>query len=319
MGRLLSWRLIGPAVVVGAIWWAGPAEVLAVFAQAKPLPLLLAACLSLPQAAIRASRWYLLLRGVRFDIGFRDSTAMYMMGMTLGAVSPGKLGDFIKVAALHKRGCPLGLAVAYNVLDRLLDVGFILVAGYAGMWYFSNYFASQLHVVNIIAAVAGVAFVLLVANRRVVKRAAVKLVPARYRPQVRAAWEGLAADPAGGRVLWALHLLAWTAASWMLQFFAFWLCSVALDLNVPFLYLSACATLVSLSSFLPITVAGAGTRDAIFVLLLGQLGLTSQQSLALSCLVLAVFLVNCVVFYLVSVVTGRGGERKGVPQHEDAT
>ena len=38
---------------------------------------------------------------------------------------------------------------------------------------------------------------------------------------------------------------------------------------------------------------GAGTRDAAFILLLGQMGIARQESLALSSLILAVFLVNC--------------------------
>ena len=53
---------------------------------------------------------------------------------------------------------------------------------------------------------------------------------------------------------------------------------------------------------LPITVAGAGTRDAVFILLLGQVGIARQQSLAFSSLVLATYLVNCVVFYAISVI-----------------
>jgi uncharacterized membrane protein YbhN (UPF0104 family) len=55
-------------------------------------------------------------------------------------------------------------------------------------------------------------------------------------------------------------------------------------------------------SLLPITVAGVGTRDAAFILLLGQIGIERQESLALSALILAVFLVNCAVLYVISVV-----------------
>ena len=58
---------------------------------------------------------------------------------------------------------------------------------------------------------------------------------------------------------------------------------------------------------MPITVAGVGTRDAILVLLLGRIGISRQGSVALSSLVLAVFVANCVVFYLISAALGGPG------------
>ena len=64
----------------------------------------------------------------------------------------------------------------------------------------------------------------------------------------------------------------------------------------------ACAAMAMVFSLLPITVAGVGTRDAAFILLLGQIGIAREESLALSSLILAVFLVNCGVLYIVSVV-----------------
>jgi hypothetical protein len=74
--------------------------------------------------------------------------------------------------------------------------------------------------------------------------------------------------------------------------------------------LSACVILVSLSSFLPVTVAGAGTRDALFLLLLAPLGVTHPEALALAGLNLILFLGNCVMFYAVSVAAGRLADRK---------
>ena len=80
------------------------------------------------------------------------------------------------------------------------------------------------------------------------------------------------------------------------------------SLDIPFIYLSACATVATVLSLLPITVAGVGTRDAVFILLLGQIGIARQESLALSTLALAVFLINCVIFYIISAVFGGGRE-----------
>ena len=312
---LVSWRWIGPVVVVAAIAWAGPGQVLEVLRNTNPLLVAAAVLLAVPQALLRGGRWWVQLHGFGVKIGVRDATAMYAMGMTLAAVTPGRVGDFAKILSLREKGCPLALAVACNVFDRVLDVFFVLLAGYGAMWYFSQHFASQLRVVNVVAALVGVAGLLIILNRRVIKRVSLRLVPTRYRPAVRDSWRELVTGLVGKGMGRIILLLAWTGCAWMTYYVSIWLCSLALGLQIPFVYLSACAVLVSLSSFLPVTVAGAGTRDAIFVLLLGQLGLTNQQSLALSALVLVAFLANSGVFYVVSVLLG-GRQAKGTVDAE---
>jgi uncharacterized membrane protein YbhN (UPF0104 family) len=77
---------------------------------------------------------------------------------------------------------------------------------------------------------------------------------------------------------------------------------MALEFDVSFVYFSACAVIAMVFSLLPITVAGVGTRDAAFILLLGQIEIARQESLALSSLILAIFLVNCGVLYLISAI-----------------
>ncbi len=131
---------------------------------------------------------------------------------------------------------------------------------------------------------------------------AVKLIPSQYQPAARESWNeivgGFWRNPLGR----LLSLGFWTIVFWCVWFCAMYLCTVALELEVPFIYMGACAAMAMVISLLPITVAGVGTRDAAFILLLGQIGIERQESLALSALILAVFLVNCVVLYVISVV-----------------
>jgi uncharacterized membrane protein YbhN (UPF0104 family) len=145
-----------------------------------------AAILALPMALLKGARWKSLLNGQGIEITFREGTSSYSRAMVMAAVTPGRVGDFVKVFPLLEKGCGLGAAVAYNVIDRLLDVGFVLLTGYAGMWYFYHCFAEQLWFVNL-AVLAGLVFGLAVAlNKRFIKRAVMKLVPARHRTASRA-------------------------------------------------------------------------------------------------------------------------------------
>ncbi len=300
---VFSWRLIGPLAVVAAIVWAGPAKIWAVLSGAR-LPIVAGVMLlAVPLAIIKGIRWRLVLKAYHIDLPLGESTSMYAMGMTMAAVTPGHLGDFVKVFSLMDRGFGIGRSLASNVVDRLLDVAFVLLIGYGGMWYFSQYFSARMRIASLAFAALLVVLVVLAARLHMARKAAMRLVPARFRPTLRESWDQIVAG------LWrhgyrrGALLLALTAGFWMIQFCAAYLCATALGLDVPFVYLSACLAIVTVASFVPITVAGAGTRDAILLLLLGQIGVTGQQSLALASLILATFVSNCVAFYLISLVS----------------
>jgi uncharacterized protein (TIRG00374 family) len=295
-------RLIGPAVVVAAIYWAGPAKVWAVLSRADLKFVVAVIALAIPLAIIKGIRWRILLHNYDIGLTFRDSTSMYAMGMVLSAVTPGRVGDLVKIVLLIKKGFSAAKAIASNILDRLFDMVFVFLAGYGGMWYFSKSFASQLNIVNIIFLIVLVLGVVVAIKRHLIKELALKLVPTQYHSAAIDSWNEIVNSLLRNRTRWILWLPLWTIVFWAVQFFALYLCAKALRIDVSFIYFSACAAVGMVLSLLPITVAGVGTRDATYILLLGQIGIAQQQSLALSTLVLAVFLANCVVFYAVSVI-----------------
>jgi uncharacterized protein (TIRG00374 family) len=300
--KVSLWRLIGPAVVIAAVFWVGPGKVWAALSKAD-FRFVAAACfMAVPLSLIKGIRWKILLGSYDICLSFRDSTGMYAVGMVLSAVTPGRIGDFVKIVLLTKKGCSIGKAIAANIFDRLFDIGFVLLAGYCGMWYFSENFASQLNVINIVFGASLVLLVVFMLKGHLIKKMAIKLVPARYRPVARQSWNEIVGGFLNNRVGRFLGIILWTAVFWLLQFYAIYLCSMSLSVGISFIYLSACAAVAAVLSLLPITVAGLGTRDAVFILLLGQMGIARQQSLALSVLVLVVFLVNCAVFYIISVI-----------------
>lgn len=302
LGKVPLWRLIGPVIVVAAIWWAGPGKVWAVLSNADIRLVGAVIMLSIPMVVIKAIRWRILLRCYGIELSFRDSVSMYATGIVFSAVTPGRVGDMVKIVMLVKRGNSIGKAIACNIIDRLFDVVLVVVAGYVGMWYFSSQFGAHLHIVNIIIVIGVVLLVVFVLKRHLIKKMAIKLIPVQYRPSARESWNEIIGGFWKNRVSRVLLLVLWTIVFWLVWFVAMYLCAMALELDVSFVYFSACAAIAMVLSLLPITVAGVGTRDAAFILLLGQIGIARQESLALSGLILAVFLVNCGLLYLISVI-----------------
>ncbi len=101
-GKLPLWRLIGPVIVIAAIWWAGPAKVWAVLSNADIRLVGAVITLLIPMVVIKAIRWRILLRCYDIELSFRDSVSMYATGIVFSAVTPGRVGDMVKIVMLIK-------------------------------------------------------------------------------------------------------------------------------------------------------------------------------------------------------------------------
>jgi uncharacterized membrane protein YbhN (UPF0104 family) len=77
-----------------------------------------------------------------------------------------------------------------------------------------------------------------------------------------------------------------TAASWAVTYAANYCYSLALGLPVGYLEIAAISAVCSLIASLPISIAGAGTRDATLILILGSYGVGRPEAVALSTLML---------------------------------
>ncbi len=91
-----------------------------------------------------------------------------------------------------------------------------------------------------------------------------------------------------------------TAASLALYFVSAYFCAVAIGISLGFVDIVVGSSVAAVLALLPVTVAGIGTRDAAFAVIFAQRGVDPQHAVALSSLILAWMLVNCVFFLLIS-------------------
>jgi uncharacterized membrane protein YbhN (UPF0104 family) len=81
-----------------------------------------------------------------------------------------------------------------------------------------------------------------------------------------------------------VSVLTFSCLVWQNNFLA-----QALQLSLPFTYLAFCLAAINLIALLPISISGLGTRDAVFILLLGKIGISPERALGLSLLFLVTF------------------------------
>src|SRR5262249_44824085 len=122
-------RLVGPLLLAVVVWRMGDrAAIVRVLGEAEPWPLAIALALTFANLELKVLRWQVLLRarGIHYDS--RRARLAYYASSYVGTLTPGRVGDVLRVQYLRK-----DLAVGYAeglasvVMDRVCDL-YVLAA-----------------------------------------------------------------------------------------------------------------------------------------------------------------------------------------------
>ena len=221
---------------------------------------------NVPYWHVRALRWWLLMRRCGEDPPYRKLHLATMMGVAFAPVTPGQVGEAMKVEMLH-RSSGTGRAAGYgtHLVERVFDLGVLLTFGLLGA-------AS-----GTFPALADLAWLMWLGLAGILAGFAVfckVTLPGRigeFQGKVRGWLAHLPTTLAVG----ALSLLGWTivAFGWQLV-----LRSIGLELSVLHLFgFMAAGTVMLILSFVP---AGVGVWEAGGSLLLMATGVSEVEAQA---------------------------------------
>ncbi|HXH05041.1 MAG TPA: lysylphosphatidylglycerol synthase transmembrane domain-containing protein [Vicinamibacterales bacterium] len=289
MGRGVR-LVLGLGLTAAALWLADPAAVVRAAAGADPRWLGLAVLLLLPDRALMAWRWLLLLRA--FDRARRVPLAavlrVFFVSTFAGTFLPSVGGDAVRAIALSRHAVGLAESAATVLMDRLLGIWALLLLGAAGL------LASPLGRGDpgVIASLglcaagcAGVGSFLASERAAAVCRRAVRLLPA---AAVRTPIERLLDATRRYRRHPRLLALgtAGSIAAQLLRVLQAYCLGRSLGLEAGFAVYAVLVPVALLVLLVPITIYGLGTGQLAFVWLFGRAGVPSAEAFALSVLVI---------------------------------
>ena len=266
------------------------------------------------QTVLKFARWHILL-GMAGGGGIPPgrSFAIYYNGFLWGAITPGKLGELIKVYFLSSEKVPVTAGILAIILERIFDVLcallFILVFSLfyiSGMGFvFFAVFVTSLAVVVFLVFLFREAAVKFVFNTIAISsiRRGIETTPESLR-------EGLRLFLS--MKIWIFGLL--TLLYWGFTGFLFYsvlgMCGVRMELA--FILLSHSVVLVGMQ--LPITVFGVGVREFILQWMLGRVGRPLEEAMLFSFLIIALMLIQAGLGALCSFFLPGGGKKKEPPK-----
>ena len=232
----------------------------------------------------RSARLRLVLARISHPLSFRHCYIATLEPALMGLVTPGRVGEFSRVGYLHSHGVSLPSAFGVVLVERLVDVSLLLVIGAAGLMYI---FLPGLGVAGV-GVLITVALLLLLG---LLRKSADVLTFLQARLGWLERWE-----PAGLRVrrqalsTTFFYILRHTAQPVFhlglvcngLNFVQVFLLAKAFHFQADYLVIIFAYSAATLVSLLPISFGGLGTREATYIMIMGQIGISKESALLFS-------------------------------------
>jgi len=271
--------------------------------EADLIYLLLPAPLFLLNILIKGYRWKRMLRLQGFTLSLSESFRVYSASLLFGLLTPGRVGELTKAVYLKAKGFPYRSSLASVILDRLADIVSLILIGYVSMLAFFSLFRSEIVVMGIFFILVPLVLFVLLKGSGLGRSALLFMVKKFERQESGDSIENKLQDFLRDFSLLlkkgAGSITLFTLAAWVVYFLQLYLFSLSLDFHLPVSYFIAVVSISLLVSFLPVSIAGIGTRDGALIGLFSLIGLSRESAITFSFLFLYMYLVNGVVCWLI--------------------
>lgn len=240
-----------------------------------------------PFLLVKAWRWQIILGNLGVPIRFWEALRLYALGLGAGMLTPGNVGDAIKVAYFRERG--FSQAVISVVLDRIWDVLILLLLASSGIFLFSQIAVAQWLMLGLL--IGGTVVLLIVTiHPRTQHWLFQMFMRLRKNKSEARAYVAATLTPKQVLVQFGLSVLAT-----FVVYARLFLVATALGIFLFPLPFVAAMSFASIAQLLAILPFGVGPREGVLLLLAPTLGITPAQALALSALLFLLLLVNGIV------------------------
>lgn len=302
--------VISAALLVWVLSQAG-LEQLAATARSADLRLYgLAVALAFAGILTRAARWHWLLRAVGARVSFGRAVYLYFIGAFFNTFLPtGFGGDVVRVLEIGP-GATSQQAAGTALVDRLTGFIMLFVLALAALPFGYHLLPANLALLIAVLAAAVLVGSALLFEGRLIRRLT-RWLPAALSP-AGDAWIGrtyavitaCGARGVGGALLWSLLFNVQLIVESVLV-------SRALGLTVPASIFFLFVPVTTAALLVPISIAGLGVREGLYVTLLGQVGVGAAEAVALSLATYSLDVAMGLVGGGVYLVAGLAGLRGG--------
>jgi len=235
------------------------------------------------QLLIKAERWRSINVKQNIIVPLYSSIKISAIASVFGMVTPGRIGEFIKVRFVKNYSSTLIEAWIGVIIDRLFDLIFVIIVGMISTIYLSQvqYFKLSLFFGSIFILVFIIMVIMILKHNRIIKfftqiksTTLIPLIITKF-------------DLFRVRFIFTfknsfIKGFSFTCISFLTQCFTGLAVIHSLGFSLPLYILAIVISISTLVSLLPISIGGFGTRESIYIALLNQYGIPMESALVFS-------------------------------------
>jgi uncharacterized protein (TIRG00374 family) len=293
-GKLSIFTAIGIIIFVIILTQINIQNLIKIFENVNIILLSIAVSVNFVASFLKAFKWKIIVNSFNKDFALAEAIKLFFIGFAFSAITPAKVGDFIKVFYINDDGFGPGKALSTIVIDRLVDVVLLVSIAVIGITAFSIIFRIRILsfslIILIIAAVAAGVYVLF--NKKLVSKLLRPFfnifIPANLKNRFSEYYHDffIGFFDFFKKKVPLFSVIAIGIVSWIIPFVYAYILGLSIGIDVPLSYFVLIIPIISLLDLLPISISGIGTRDAALIFLFGLQGISPEQAIAFSLLYL---------------------------------
>ena len=127
-------RCLGILIFLYVLWSVGLSNLASTTQEIYWPQVILALALTVPMLFLKCLRWSFLLSEMNLKYPLKHAIPAYLGSLFIGLLTPGRLGEFIKVVHVQKDlKSSQGIAWSSVLLDRIFDLCILLLVGSLGI------------------------------------------------------------------------------------------------------------------------------------------------------------------------------------------
>ena len=276
--------LIGVIILIYLIVSIGTDKILSTILKISPIYIVIAVAINIPRVLIRNYSWQLIFKKQRIKVSFTKSLKIYLIGYYYGVITPGYTGELVRIPYLKEESKePTGklfINTFIEVVLHTMSLNFMMIFG-------TILIIEELPIAFPIATayllVQLVIYIYLFKKERgenLFNFLINLLTPKKIRHHLLKFTGTFYNDFPRLRDLVLPFILG--IPEWILIYSSIYILGIPLGITVPYFEFILIYPIANVISFIPITMAGLGTREAALILLFSFYGVPAQSALVLS-------------------------------------
>jgi uncharacterized protein (TIRG00374 family) len=275
---------IGIIILIYIIIGIGTDEIISTFLKISPIYIFFAALLTLPRILIRNYAWRIIQERQKIHISYFKSLKIFLIGYFYGSITPGYLGQLMRIPYIKEEtNQPIGKLFVNNFVETIVHTLSLYCMMIIGAFLVIEYIPEALPYAIIFLIVTLGVYWFFFKKERGEKTFHIfikYLIPKKIKPYFLRFVETFYTDFPNVKTLLLPFLLG--IPTWIIIYTQIYILGLSLGIEVPYIIFITLYPIANIISFIPITSAGLGTREATVIFLFSFFGMPPEIAVVIS-------------------------------------